>query len=75
MLREAFDRHGSVEVELAFQATERNGPAAGFLAALLETPLPVGRLVLSREQFTASCPMLYHAREEHMPSVETIAAE
>ena len=75
MLREVFDRHGAVEVDVAFQATERNGPAAGFFAALLKAPLPEGRFVLSREQFTANCPMLYHAREEHMPSAETIDAE
>jgi FkbH-like protein len=75
MLREVFDRHGAAEVEIAFQATERNGPAAGFFAALLRAPLPAGHLVLSREQFTSSCPVLYHAREDHMPSAETIAKE
>jgi FkbH-like protein len=75
MLREVFDRHGAAEMEIAFQATERNGPAAEFFIALLQTPLPAGKLVLSREQFTANCPMLYHAREDHMQSAETIAAE
>jgi hypothetical protein len=28
-----------------------------------------------RGQFTADCPMLYHAREDHMPRAESIAAE
>jgi hypothetical protein len=31
--------------------------------------------IAGREQFPANCPMLYHAREDHLPRAESIAAE
>ncbi len=69
MLREIFDTHAVDQVTVAYQPTERNGPSGEFFATLLDAA-PAGPFVLDREQFTARCPALYHAR-----AVETAVKE
>lgn len=51
------------EVVLQFTATDRNGPLQEFLAGLLDEPLAVP-VRLTRRQFAANCPPLYHHVKE-----------
>ncbi len=58
-LEALFERFGVEWVEFAFEATPRNGPTQEFLATLLGRT-PESGVLLSRSQFRARCPALYH---------------
>jgi FkbH-like protein len=61
-LKALFERTGAGEIELAFEATARNGPLAEFLSAVcdIDSPPP---LKLNREAFLARCAALYQELE------------
>ena len=57
-----FDSFGVDEIEFDYQATPRNGPLQEFFVELLEAA-PAQGMRLSREQFTAKAPQLFHRIE------------
>jgi FkbH-like protein len=66
MLKEVFERWDAAEVLVDFRRTERNGPAAEFLAVFRDAS-GEGAVLVSRERFAAICPALYHARTDAVP--------
>jgi FkbH-like protein len=62
-LKHLFETFGVDGIEFDYQATPRNGPIQEFFAQLLGDP-PLQGLRISREQFTARVPALYHHVEE-----------
>jgi FkbH-like protein len=58
-LKHVFDSLGIEEIELTYEHTTRNRPFQEFLTDLLGTP-PVSKVLLSRQQFDASVPALFH---------------
>lgn len=59
-----FDTLGAGTIELPFQRTGRNGPAADFMATLTGGLPPEGQTCrIDRAQFAAVCPPLYHRLE------------
>jgi len=58
-LRTLFDRFGLSEITLDFAATAKNGPLQDFLQALTGGK-PSGKIALTRPEFEARCPALYH---------------
>ncbi len=62
-LRAVFERYGASEIVLNFKPTPKNGPVQDFLSTLLgRAAAPEARL--SRDDFEARCPALYHAVQE-----------
>lgn len=61
-LKYLFDTLGANEIGFDYQATPRNGPLQEFFAELLGVP-PVAGVRLSREQFVARVPPLFHRVE------------
>ena len=62
-LRAMFDRFQVPQIEFRFAPTPKNGPVREFFEALLGTA-PNAEFILSREQFDARCPVLYHRLEQ-----------
>ena len=62
-LKTLFDRSRATHVMFDFARTAKNGPLRDFLASLAGTDIE-GPVTLTREQFTQSCPPLYHRTEE-----------
>ena len=62
-LKMLFDRYNAREIVFDFAPTPRNGPLQDFFASLLGAR-PAARFVLSRSQFEAACPPLYHRTTE-----------
>jgi FkbH-like protein len=62
-LKTLFDRSGATSVVFDFASTAKNGPLRDFLASLAGGEIE-GPVTLAREQFTQSCPPLYHRTEE-----------
>ena len=56
-LKALFERYGVTGIQFDFAPTLKNGPVREFLAAL---GLPEAPSVISRGQFDAACPSLYH---------------
>ncbi len=61
-LQAMFENLQVSEVTLAFQTTARNGPLREFLSSLGVQP-ETGNLIVTRKQFEAVCPALYHKWE------------
>jgi FkbH-like protein len=61
-LKYLFEALGADEIAFDYEATPRNGPLQEFFAGLLGR-LPVPGLCLSREQFAARVPLLFHRVE------------
>jgi FkbH-like protein len=51
------------EIEFDYESTPRNGPLQEFFTELLEGPPPVPPIILSRQQFAARVPALFHRVE------------
>ncbi|HEY7306812.1 MAG TPA: HAD-IIIC family phosphatase [Bryobacteraceae bacterium] len=62
-LRAMFERFQVSQVEFRFVPTPRNGPAGDFFAVFLGA-VPSDCFVLTRRQFDARCPALYHRVEQ-----------
>ena len=62
-LRAIFERFQVPQIEFRFAPTPKNGPLREFFEALLGT-VPTPNFVISREQFDARCPALYHRLEQ-----------
>jgi FkbH-like protein len=58
-LKYLFETRGAEEIGFDYQATDRNGPLQEFFAELLGGPAVAG-VCLSREQFAARVPALFH---------------
>lgn len=58
-----FDRFQAAVMEFEFAATPKNGPAQDFLTAILGEP-PATPVRITRQQFQAACPPLYHTVRE-----------
>jgi FkbH-like protein len=63
-LRHLFARFGASQIRFDYAKTERNGPLQEFFATLLGSSLPGASLVLTRDEFTAACPVLSHEIRE-----------
>ncbi len=67
-LKMLFDRYAPSEIVFEFAPTPKNGPLQDFFASILGAR-PAGTFALSRAQFDAACPPLYHkAIESHTSS-------
>jgi len=62
-LKYLFDTFGADQIALEYQATPRNGPVQEFFAQLLGNP-PAPGINLSKAQFRAGVPALFHRVEE-----------
>lgn len=62
-LKMLFDATGASEMEFRFTPTAKNGPLREFFASLLGEE-PQGDFRLTRTQFEAKCPALYHEVRE-----------
>ena len=62
-LKMLFRTTGASEIEFRFTTTAKNGPLRDFLASLLGEP-PQSDFRLTRSQFEAKCPALYHEIRE-----------
>ena len=69
-LQVLFDRTGARELVLRFAPTPKNGPLRQFLASITGAE-PEGRVVITRGQFAAKCPPLYHKVEEVQPGAQS----
>ncbi len=58
-LKYLFERTGAAEIAFDFIATPRNTPLRDFLVSLIGA-VPEGRCVISQEEFSKSCPRLFH---------------
>jgi FkbH-like protein len=58
-LRVLFDRFGLSEIVVDFAPTAKNRPTQDFLETLTGST-PIGKVSLTRQQFDARCPVLYH---------------
>ena len=58
-VRTLFDRFGLNEVVFDFAPTAKNGPTRDFLGTLIGSP-PTGEVAVTRQEFDARCPVLYH---------------
>jgi FkbH-like protein len=58
-LRVLFDRLGVTDMQFDFTPTPKNGPCQDFFETLL-TERPKGAFPLTRQQFEAACPQLFH---------------
>ena len=61
-LKYLFENMGAAEIVFDYESTSRNGPLREFLTELLGGA-PVAGSSLSREQFAASVPPLFHQIE------------
>jgi FkbH-like protein len=66
-VRILLDRTGAREIRFAFRRTEKNRPIREFFAAFTGY-LPEGPLTLTRSEFEANCPPLYHHVSETLPT-------
>jgi FkbH-like protein len=66
-LRYLFDRFELREIIFDYTATPRNGPSTEFLAAISGAK-PEGLITLTKEQFEAASPPLFHAVDERQPA-------
>lgn len=62
-LRAIFERFQVSQIEFRFAPTPKNGPLREFFKGLLGSEPKTG-FVISREQFDARCPALYHRLEQ-----------
>jgi FkbH-like protein len=62
-LRAVFERYGASEIVFDFKPTPKNGPVQDFFSTLLD-PAAGSEARLSRDDFEARCPALYHAVQE-----------
>ena len=62
-LKMLFETTGAGEIEFRFTPTAKNGPLRDFFATLLGEP-PQPEFRLTRSQFQAKCPALYHEVRE-----------
>ena len=62
-LRMLFDTTGASEIEFRFTPTAKNGPLREFFSTLLDEE-PQSEFRLTRQQFEAKCPPLYHEVRE-----------
>ena len=58
-LRVLFDRFGLSEIVVDFAPTAKNRPTQDFLETLTGN-IPIGKVSLTRQEFDARCPVLYH---------------
>ena len=58
-LKTIFDCTGARQIEFSFAATVKNGPLRNFFTSLSGEE-PQGDFILTRAQFEAKCPALYH---------------
>ncbi len=59
LLKVIFEEMNARKVEFSFVATPKNGPIRDFLQSLVGQE-PSGTVTVTREQFDATCPRLYH---------------
>jgi len=59
-----FNAFAVEEIEMAFRATERNGPMKDFLAAFSDGEKPQSSFGISKQTFMKNCPKLFHSVNE-----------